>query len=546
MAHPVMWILPWVLAVLVPQAAPPEVRIRSGAYTPAPPTISVQANLVELGATVRDNHGKFAGGLQAADFEVWDNREIQKIQSFSELRAGRVTEPHADSASPTTAAPPQEAPQPRSIVLFFDDLHSQNYGLQKSKAGAGELIKSHFQPPDRMAILTASGTVTQDFSSDQKVLLDAVERVRPHPHVGLNGIGDCPVLTPYEAYVIAKHLDLAIKQQKVVEVCNCIRAPNCMTELGPQHVQATGEAVWDYFAQNSSTVLDVLYVAIRFLAAQPEKRILVFISPGFPTPDMQDKTDPIVETALRARIVINSLDSDGLVAGNNPRAIGWRQQLLTEMMSDVSAATGGKLVLNSNDFEGNIRALSSPAEVSYLIGFSPSAEPDGKYHALKVKLKNRSGFQVDSRPGYYAVPPPKAAETVQQRIDREAASNDTLAEVPVTIRTSTTQAESGLVKIAVSIKVDASHLKFKPEDDRNAQQLTFITLLEDGDGHMIIGKQAVMDLMLTPGKLAQMQSDGIKVETSFVAPKGTYQVREIVREAVENHIAASNTTVGAP
>ena len=75
-----------ILAVLALQTPTQEVRIRSAVYTPQPPTISVQTNLVELGATVRDNHGKFASGLQASDFEVLDKGVPQAIKFFAEQR----------------------------------------------------------------------------------------------------------------------------------------------------------------------------------------------------------------------------------------------------------------------------------------------------------------------------------------------------------------------------------------------------------------------------------------------------------------------------
>ena len=70
--------------------------------------------------------------------------------------------------------------------------------------------------------------------------------------------------------------------------------------------------------------------------------------------------------------------------------------------------------------------------------------------------------------------------------------------------------------------------------------------LEDGHGHVIIGKEAVMDLAILPATLADMQAKGIKAAVSLSAPAGSYQVREIVREAVENHMAISNTAVSAP
>jgi VWFA-related protein len=557
-----MWFLIAWLAFMALQTPPQEVRIRSGTYAPQPATIAVQSNLVELGATVRDRHGQFASGLQAGDFEVLDKGVTQTIQSFSEQKAPRapvvlgqaapvVPEKAAPGASPA-AAEPASAAQPRSIALFIDDTHTENYGVQKSKEAVGKLIANGLQPDDRAGIFTGTGSVTQEFTSDHNVLLEALARVQPHPHIGLKGMGECPRMDPFEAYVINEHLDLAIQQQKVAEVCGCCRAC-CDQALGL--VRSTAAVLWSQWQHNSTDVLDVLKVVIRHLGAAPGDRVLILVSPGFPTPKMENRTDAIVEAALRFHIVINSLDADGLVAGfERPggafvakrSSIGLRQELFTEFMSDISAATGGQLILNSNDFMGNIRKLALPPEVSYLLAFSPTKEPDGKYHELKVRLKNHSGFQVESRPGYYATIVPKPPETIQQRIDREVVSTETRDELPATVHVSSANGEGGVITIDVNIKIDAKHLKFVEKDDRQVQQLTFVTLLEDGQCHVITGKQAVMDLALTPGKLADMQANGIKVDTTFTAPKGSYQVREIVREVVENHWAISNTPVDAP
>jgi VWFA-related protein len=534
------------LAVFFNQSPPQEVRIHSGVYTPQPLTLGVQTNLVELAATVRDNHGKFASGLQASDFEVLDKGVPQTINVFVEQDAPAA--PGAPANAAPAVAAPVNAPQPRSIALFFDDTHTENAGLQKAKEAAEKLITTGLQPDDRMGIFTDSGKVTQDFTNDAKVLLEAVARVQPHPHIGLRGMGNAPTLTPYEAFVIAKHLDFVIRDLKVQEVCSYLPGfcDRNGLERARQHVQDVAEAMWNQFQPNSSIVLDVLEVVLRRLASMPGNRILVLVSPGFPTTGLENRKDSIIEAALRAHIVINSLNAEALVAGMKAKAIGLRQELLSELMSDVAAGTGGRYIQNSNDFEGAIRTLSAPPEVSYLIGFSPAKEPDGKYHELKVRLKNHSGFQVDSRPGYYATAAPKLPDTVQQRIDREASSAETLAEMPATVRVSSVNAEAGLITIDVNIKVDANHLKFMTQDDRRVQQLTFVTLLQDERGHVITGKEAVMDLSLLPATLADMQAKGIKAGITLTVPKGSYQVREIIREAVENHMAISNTPVEAP
>ena len=71
-------------------------------------------------------------------------------------------------------------------------------------------------------------------------------------------------------------------------------------------------------------------------------------------------------------------------------------------------------------------------------------------------------------------------------------------------------------------------------------------MLEDASGNYIIGKLSVMDLFLKPATLAELKASGIKAETVFAAPRGSYRIREVTREAVENHFATSSTPVEVP
>jgi hypothetical protein len=50
-----------------------EVVIRTHAYTPPSTILHAESNLVEAGLTVRDSNGRAVAGLQASDFEVFDN-----------------------------------------------------------------------------------------------------------------------------------------------------------------------------------------------------------------------------------------------------------------------------------------------------------------------------------------------------------------------------------------------------------------------------------------------------------------------------------------
>jgi hypothetical protein len=180
------------------------------------------------------------------------------------------------------------------------------------------------------------------------------------------------------------------------------------------------------------------------------------------------------------------------------------------------------------------------------MGFAPADKPDGSYHTLKLKLRAKDGYEIDTRAGYFAALPgkqdkkqDKKTEGVQQRIDVEALSDETLDEIPAHVTVSAADPDT----IHVEIEVDAKGLTFTRQSGSSVQQLTFVTLLEDAGGNFIEGKQAVMDLALSAPTLADMEAKGIKASTSFSAPKGVYRIREIVREAAQNRMAVSNTQV---
>jgi len=163
------------LLLLLALAFQEEIRIHSGPYKPAPPTLAVQAYSVELSATVKDRRNHPVPNLKITDFELLDNNKPQTIAFFSEQKS-----------SPSTDA----QPQPHSIVLIFDDTHTENLTLQKSRNAAKKFLSEGIRPGDRLALVTTSGAPQVDFTAD------------PAPLLAARGLSDCPVLTPYQAYAV--------------------------------------------------------------------------------------------------------------------------------------------------------------------------------------------------------------------------------------------------------------------------------------------------------------------------------------------------------
>jgi VWFA-related protein len=541
-----------VLFSLAAASRPGEVRIVSGPYR-RPATLSVEASLVDLAVTVRDGKGRAVGGLRQPDFQIFDNAEPRPIAFFSEERAASA-EQTATSAGAAATVQAVAAP-PRSIALFFDDAHSGPGGFERSRRAAQKLISEGLRPGDRAAIFTSSGSVALDLTDDRQALLDALARLRRHTDPGVRGTRACPVLTAYQAYVIAKHQDEAAKRVAAMDVLTC--APDTPWQEALNIAQAAADTSWEMLRPESSTALEVLRIVVRDLAHAPGTRILLMVSPGFVTAGLDRQSSDITAACLRDHITVNALDDEGLASfgpelaeslglPSGPRA-GWaaktlmlRNQIVQSFMADTAAATGGTFLHNTNDLFGGLRTLTAPPECSYRIAFAAAGKPDGKYHRVKVKTR-QTGVQIAARPGYFS----ERVETAQQHIDRVVSSGEALTGFPALVEAAAAPERDGRYRIQVRVELDARRLPFEVRDGASLQQLTFVTVLEDAQGNFLEGKQSEMNLELSRATRADMEAHGLYATATFLAPKGSYRVREVVREAVHNRIAASNTPVDA-
>jgi VWFA-related protein len=414
-----------------------------------------------------------------------------------------------------------------------------------------KFVQTVIQLGDRLAIFTDSGTVTLQFTDKREDVLAAIGKIKLQSQSWAKPSTDCPSLTAYQGYVIANQLDSRAKEIAVAEAVACNCAPpveEACVRAQESLVNDLADVVWNQNKFRSINALDVLKIAVQQLAKAPGKRLLLIVSPGFATGGLEQRTSGIVDAALRGHIVINALDSEGLItAAEVPEGRrvdeAVRDSVLPEMMSTLAAATGGHFIRNNNDLTASLQDLVSAPEVSYLLGFTPPNHPDDKYHRLKVRMKNGGEYRIQSREGYYSVIAAAEGETAQQRIDRAVAAKEDLQQFPVELRISPGIAKDGQFPIGVVVQIDAKHLKFAKMSGRSLQQLTFVTVLEDESGNYVAGRQAVMDLYLTPETLAGLEENGIKAQLWLSAPKGSYQVREVVREMVENRMAALSAAV---
>ena len=66
--------------------------------------------------------------------------------------------------------------------------------------------------------------------------------------------------------------------------------------------------------------------------------------------------------------------------------------------------TGGRTMnfLKKNGLEQAIQVVSEEVHRQYLLSFEPKGGEPGKFHAIRVAVKNRPELQVKTRVGYWA------------------------------------------------------------------------------------------------------------------------------------------------
>ncbi len=501
-----------------PQASQPEVQVSTDqpeiSTQEHTQSFQVKVNLVEVRVVVRDAQGNAIGNLKKDDFVLLDDKKPQTITRFSmeghELAAGT---PGATAAPATNDVHSHLAGAWRMAYLF-DDLNSTPNDLANAHKAADQAIDS-LAPGQLLGIFTLSGQGTQEFTDDKQLLRAAVAKLQPRPQPGARP-GDCPPIDYYIADQILNYNDARALNMVATEVAACqfegnIDKNNLAVVLAQQAVNREvrlGEA-------QENLILQSFNETVRHISSYAGQRTLVLLSPGFYVGQTQQAslTDAL-DRAIKAGVIVNTLDLRGVNTGAllgtdiSERASGtaflsadmlaYKQAsnlALTDPLLQMANATGGKNIRNSNDFAGGLASVSAPPAFSYSLAFSPQGlQNDGKFHNLKIELKQPSGLTVQARKGYFAPLPGGSNEQVKREVAEAVFSHDEIRELPLRVQTQFFKSADDAAHVAVVIHVDVRHMQFKKADGRNLNELTVVAALFDRNDNFVSAKSSTVKM----------------------------------------------------
>jgi VWFA-related protein len=400
------------------------------AQQPQAPIFRGGVNLVHLDVSVLDRDRRPVRGLTAADFTVLDDGKPQPIVAFSAIDVPETAAPSAtwrrNVAPDVQANTDANLPESRLFVLLLDDalMPFDAASIQNAKRIARRVIEQA-SPADRIAVVFSAGSAgTQNFTNDRARLLAAVETLNP---------------------TFAKHT-LGWESAPPSQIQQLVSMP--VWPLSDPDIP---------YRQASMRTLNM--VAETLMAAPERRKVLLFVSPGlsvdpasvsiplargYKSPPLAIKmaNDDIVNAMPElyrrmrlANVTIYPIDPGGLdgfesytlqvarglpalrtpqvgplpadfnwfapLVAPPPEALAQRVATLSmDFLMTAASNTGGRAIVNTNDFEAGIDQVFRENGSFYLIGVAvrPGAAA-GSLHRLNVQVK-RPDVEVRTRSGY--------------------------------------------------------------------------------------------------------------------------------------------------
>ena len=412
-----------------PGGRPPEPGDTSVGVIGDGPTFRTGVTLVTTDVIVRDRDGVFVPNLNRGDFRVFEDDVEQEIVSMVMVHGGRVYNhlqpaPAVQEGIILPTSRPVDNTAGRIFVLFVDDLHLTAARTPKIRQIFEQLGDTLVHEGDLFGIIsTGPSSLSIDMTYDRALLYAAGNRimgdalsVRDQVMSMDTSRGPSEVL--YRAHVafktahsVLRNLETVNDRRKVFiyisEGYDFDPFPEARmygSLFNQQRLADIGAMDPDTFNEFYGSMPDPATDPFSQYARQGQ---------AFANLDLAFEIAELTRSANRANTSFYTLDPRGLVAGPDldvqVELMEWNRHIYQTQgtLRMLSELTGGRAVVNRNDFRDAFREIDAETSDYYVVGFySTNPDPTVRTRRLRVEVRDGDGMNIRSRTHYTLPRPP--------------------------------------------------------------------------------------------------------------------------------------------
>lgn len=365
------------------------------------PIFTAETALMEVEVRVTDGKGQPVSGLTKDDFKLSENGVAQEIATFEFVKR-LVPETSAAEQVPAVGTEPPHSETAHNELRRSTFIYVATRGRREDRLNiyraVQEFIDENVQPG---VLISLEGSPFTSKPSELNEHLD--ELLRAGPATGRGGLVD------------TLSVDLAREFEYSPGVEDILAEVN--EEFGSSMESIEGRAQF-YRRLRMYEYIDL----IRALSIYPGRKLVVLFSTGLPVDEENyDIMDVLEAEATKHRVRFYVSDVGRLAAappGGDAEAAGGGLSLLGDVLNngfvqqqsrqdnqdglwEMAKRTGGRAVLNSNDFGEVFDVINRENGDYYLLGYYPrDTEARGRFRRLRVQV-DRKGLRLSYQRGYY-------------------------------------------------------------------------------------------------------------------------------------------------
>ena len=413
------------------------VLLAAQGWSQSPVVLRSETRNVLVDVVVTDKKGSYVSDLTVKDFQVWEDKKEQTVQSV------------------TLQSAAQQNDSTDYLVLVFDYTAIDAGSQIMARQSASRFIDANAAPNRKLAIANFDGSlqIAQGFTDNAGRLKDAVSGAKSGMLTAAGGAtADISSKNRFLALQgLANSLAAVPGRKSIILFTGDLSAPN-------EQKSALTSAI---IACNRANV--AVYPIDAEDAAVPAAT-----------------TD--ISTAGRGRGGFSPGNVGRGGRGASPMEAAETSSDGQQFLYSLANGTGGFVIRNSSELPSGLQKIGKEQEAYYLVSYTPPESPEGSCHALKVKL-DRSGLTLRARSSYCTG---KAQELISSNatdkdLEKRAVS-ESAGSISASMRLPFFYTDSGAVRVDLAMEFPTDGVKFEHRKSALHADVNILGIASTEDG----------------------------------------------------------------